>query len=175
MQTRTKRDERLLARLGQEPPARFAGRRGRRQLVGAGVGVLALLWIDTAVCWILAPSDVAMYTTFAVMAVALLAGSWIWGTLFLSTRGTIGLPEHLLDERQLKEQLRAHAAAHRLTLLLLFITYFVVLLALPEGDTPAIPAAALTVLFLSLVVTVWALPMLAAAWRLPDPPADDDE
>lgn len=167
MQAHTKRDERMLARVGKEPPARFADQRGRRQLVGAGAGLIGLLWIDAAVCWALAPSDTAMFTTLAVMAVTVLAGAWVWGTLFLSTRGTVGLPEHLLDERQLKERLRAHAMAHRLTLLLVFITYFAVSLA---GE---FPAAALTVLFFSLLATIWALPMLVAAWRMTDPPADD--
>jgi hypothetical protein len=174
MQTRTRRDERLAARLEQATPARFAGRRGRRELTAAGVAVLALLWLDTAVCWILAPSDAAMYTTFAVLAVVIVAGAWLWGTLWLSVRGTVGAPEHLLDERQLRERLRAHATAHRATAVLLLATYFVVILAMPRGESASVPAAALTVLFLALVATVWALPMLVAAWRLPDPPVDEE-
>jgi hypothetical protein len=169
------RDDRLVARLEQAGESPFAGQRARRRLVGAGAAVLALLWIDTAVCWALAPSDAAMYTTLAVLAVVILAGAWVWGTLFQATRGTVGLPEHLLDERQVRERLSAHATAHRLTAALLLATYFfVVVLMLPKGESSAIPGAALTVLFLSLVATVWALPMLVVAWRLPDPPADDE-
>jgi MFS family permease len=178
MEPRNKREEKLLTRFQQEPPARFATRDGRRRLVAAGAGILALLWVNTAVSWVLAPSDTAMFTCFAILGIVLLAGGWVWHALTLSTRGTIGLPEHLLDERQAKERLRAHAVAHRLTILLLFVTYFIVLQALPEGrdeNTTGVASAAVALLFLALLATVWAMPLLAAAWRLPDPPPPEDD
>lgn len=174
MQVRNKCEDRLLARLEQVSSSPDAGQRARRRLATVGAGVLALLWIDAAVCWVLAPSDAAMYSTFAVLAVAIVGGGWVWAVLFQSTRGSVGLPERLLDERQLRERLRAHATAHRMTAVLLMATYFVVVLALPRGESSAVPAAALTVLFLALVITVWALPMLVAAWTLPDAPADEE-
>jgi ABC-type transport system involved in multi-copper enzyme maturation permease subunit len=165
----------MLARVQGEVPARYADQGGRRRLVVAGAVALALLWVSAAVSWALAPSATAMVTSFAILAVVGLAGAWIWSTLSLSTRGTVGLPGHLLDERQAKERLHAHANAHRLTLVLLFVTYFAVGLALPDDEQHVgIPSAALTLLFAALMATVAALPSLVVAWRMPDPPADDD-
>jgi hypothetical protein len=116
-----------------------------------------------------------MVTCFVILAVVVLAGAWVGGTLSLSTRGTVGLPAHLLDERQAKERLHAHARAHRLTLMLLFVTYFAVVTALPDDEMHAgVPSAALALLFAALMATVAALPSLVVAWRMPDPPADDD-
>jgi len=178
MEPRNKREERLLKAYAQEPPARYAGRAGRRRLVTAGAGLVGLLWVNTAVSWVLAPSTAAMVTCFVILAILGTAGAWVWYALALSTRGTVGLPEHLLDERQAKERLRAHAVAHKLTLLLLSVTYFIVTLALPEGsreDVTDLGSAAVALLFFALLVTVWALPLLAAAWGLPDPPPADDE
>jgi hypothetical protein len=175
MEPRSTRDVKLMARVQGEVPARYADQRGRRRLVIAGAGALALLWVNTAVSWVLAPSTTAMVTSFVILAVVGLAGAWMWGTLSLSTRGTVGLPEHLLDERQAKDRLHAHARAHRLTLALLFVTYFAVMLVLPDDEQHAgIPSAALVLLFAALMATVAALPSLVVAWRMPDPPADDD-
>lgn len=175
MEPRDPRDVRLLARIQGEVPARYADRRGRRRLVVAGAAALGLLWVNTAVSWVLAPSTTAMVTCFVILAVVGLAGAWIWGTLSVSTRGTVGLPARLLDERQAKERLDAHARAHRLTLALLFVTYFAVMAALPDdGQHAGIPSAALVLLFAALMATVAALPSLVVAWRMPDPPADDE-
>jgi hypothetical protein len=175
MEPRNQRDVKMLARVQGEVPARYADQRGRRRLVIAGAGALGLLWVNTAVSWALAPSTTAMVTCFVILAVVLLAGAWVGGTLSLSTRGTVGLPAHLLDERQAKERLHAHARAHRLTLMLLFVTYFAVVMALPDdGQHAGIPSAALALLFAALMATVAALPSLVVAWRMPDTPADDD-
>ncbi|MFF5259127.1 hypothetical protein ACFY4C_09280 [Actinomadura viridis] len=172
MEPRTRREERMLAAFGKEPPARVAHRGGRRAMVGAGAGCLALLWVNTAVSWVLAPSDTAMFTNFAVLGVFAPAAVFVWRTLSLATRGSTALPLHLLDERQRDERLRAHAVAQRLTLLLLFVTYFVVLQALRDDG---VPSAAVALLFLALLATVAALPLLVAAWRAPDAPAEDDQ
>ncbi|TWF76841.1 hypothetical protein FHX44_112739 [Pseudonocardia hierapolitana] len=173
MEPRNQRDVKMLARVHGEVPAKYADQRGRRRLVVAGACALGLLWVNTAVSWLLAPSTTAMVTCFVILAVVGLAGAWIWGTLSVSTRGTVGLPEHLLDERQAKERLHAHARAHRLTLMLLFAVYFAVVSALPEQHA-GIPSAALTLLTAALMTTVAALPSLVVAWRMPDPPADDE-
>jgi uncharacterized membrane protein YbhN (UPF0104 family) len=175
MEPRNQRDVKMLARIQREVPARYADQRGRRRLVVTGAVALGLLWVNTAVSWVLAPSTTAMVTCFVILAVVALAGAWAGGTLSLSTRGTVGLPAHLLDERQAKERLHGHATAHRLTLMLLFVTYFVVMMALPDDEQHAgIPSAALVLLFAALIATVAALPSLVVAWRMPDPPADDD-
>ena len=175
MEPRSTRDVKLIARIQREVPARYADRRGRRRLVIAGAVALALLWVNTVVSWVLAPSTTAMVTCFVILAVVGLAGAWIWGTLSLSTRGTVGLPGHLLDERQVEERLDGHARAHRLTLMLLFVTYSAVMLALPDdGQDAGIPSAALILLFAALMATVAALPSLVVAWRMADPPAEDD-
>jgi hypothetical protein len=166
----------MLARLEREVPARYAHQRGRRRLVMVGAGAVGLLWAATAVAWVLAPSDTAMFVCFGLFGLAAVAGAGVGGALSLSTRGIIGLPPHLLDEWQSKQRLHAHAKAHQLTLLLLFVTYFVVILALPDDAANAnVPNAALTILFLSLVATVATLPSLVVAWRMPDPPADDED
>ncbi|GAA2418516.1 hypothetical protein GCM10010191_31690 [Actinomadura vinacea] len=175
MEPRNEREAKLLEAV-QRPGGRFADRRGRRLMVGAGAACLALLWAAAAVSWVLAPSDTAMIVTFVLTPISVLAGLSVRHTLVIGTRGTVGLPVHLLDERQREDRLRAQAVAQHATLLLLALTCFVFLQALPkspEGDH--VPSAAVAVLFVALLATVWALPLLIAAWRQTDPPAGDED
>ncbi|MFI0357039.1 hypothetical protein [Actinomadura sp. 9N407] len=176
MEPRNKREAQLLELMQKKPARWYAGRSGRRRLVWIGVALLGLLWVNAGVSWTLAPSNVAMITCFVILGVVLLAGIVLWQALLVGTRGTVGLPEHLLDERQRGDRLRAHAIAHRLTLLLIFITFFVVMQALPDADyMNEVPSAAAALLFMALLFTTAALPTLVAAWQVPDPPDDDDE
>lgn len=171
---RTKREEKLLAALQSEVPARYATQGGRRNLVLVGIACLALFYVSAVVCWALAPSDTAMYTTFACDGIGLVAGALILGRMIIVTRGTTRLPDHLLDERQAVEKLRAHSAAHRLTLLLLFVVMLGIELGMTsDGDHS--PSAAVVVTFGALLVTVAALPLLVSTWRMSDPVPDEDD
>ena len=176
MEPRNKREERLL-RLTQEPPRRwYAGRAGRHRLVALAALLLALLWADAGATYALAPSDTAMYLTFAVYAVVLVSACVLFPALVVSTRGTVGLPEHLLDERQRAERLRAHAMAHRLTVAVLFVAYFAIPAALGTRDLiRSLPSATVFLVLAALLATVAVLPTLVIAWRLPEPPDDEDD
>ncbi|MFC4906113.1 hypothetical protein [Actinomadura gamaensis] len=170
---RTKHEERMLGILQADLPGRYATRSGRRNLVRAGIACLALFYASAVVCWILAPSDTAMYVTLACDGIGLLAGGTVLGQMVVVTRGTTRLPDHLLDERQAVEKLRAHSAAHRLTLLLLFVSLFGIELGMSlTGDHS--PSAAVVVTFMALLVTVLSLPLLVATWRMPDPIPDEE-
>jgi hypothetical protein len=173
LKPRNKREERLLQAMQQEVPARYSSRTGRHRMVGLGVACLALIWAAAVICWYLAPSTTAMVSTFVLCGLALAIGVWVYGTLLLVSGVSGRIPEHLMDERQLQQRYRAHADAHRLTLLLVFVTFFLVMLMM--GDADQVPAAALVVLFLALLATVAALPVLIASWKMPDPPAADEE
>ncbi|MFC5746810.1 hypothetical protein [Actinomadura rugatobispora] len=176
MKPRNKREERLLE-LTQERPKRWsAGRAGRRRAVLLCAGLLGLLWVNAGVSYALAPSDAAMFTCFAIIAVVVVAASVLFRALIVGTRGTIGLPEHLLDERQRGERLRAHALSHRLTLILLFVVYFAVPAAVGSDDSISrIPSAAVFLLFAALLATVAVMPTLVIAWRVPEPPGDGED
>ncbi|MEU6035786.1 hypothetical protein ABZ801_10285 [Actinomadura sp. NPDC047616] len=173
MKPRNRREERMLAVLERETP-RYQTRERRRRLVVAAGGCLGLMWAAAVVCWFLAPSTAAMVTTFVLWGLALALGTQLWGMIHIVTRGTASLPVHLLDERQIRERLSAHPIAHRLTLLLLLVVFFVVGLAL-RGDKPEVPSAAATVLLFALMATVWSLPMLVTAWRMSDPPPEEED
>ncbi|MEV4252771.1 hypothetical protein AB0J52_06330 [Spirillospora sp. NPDC049652] len=171
---RTKREEKLLTAVQAEVPSRYATQRGRRNLVRAGIACLALFYVSAVVCWALAPSETAMYVTLACDGIGLLAGGVILGRMILVTRGTTRLPDHLLDERQAAEKLRAHATSHRLTVLLLFVALFGIELGMTsDGDHS--PSAAVVVTFAALLVTVASLPLLVSTWRMPDPIPDEDD
>ncbi|GLZ15136.1 hypothetical protein Acsp04_53710 [Actinomadura sp. NBRC 104425] len=172
MKPRNRREERMLAVLERETP-RYQTRKGRRRLVVAAAGCLGLMWAAAVVCWYLAPSTAAMVTTFVLCGLALVVGAQLWGMLHIVTRGTASLPEHLLDERQVRERLSAHPIAHRLTLLLLLAVFLAVGLALQE-ERPEVPSAAAVVLLFALMATVWSLPMLVTAWRMADPPPEEE-
>ncbi|MFC5184703.1 hypothetical protein [Actinomadura harenae] len=170
----TKREEKLLAAFQADVPSRYATQSGRRGLVYTSIVCLALFYASAVVCWALAPSDAAMYVTFACDGIGLVLGALVLGRMFVVTRGTTRLPDHLLDERQAMEKLRAHSTSHRLTLLLLFATMLLIELGMTsEGDHS--PSAAVVVTFVALVVTVWVLPLLVTTWRMPDPIPDEDD
>jgi hypothetical protein len=44
-----------------------------------------------------------------------------------------------------------------------------------DAQHAGVPNAALTLLFAALLATVAALPSLGVAWRMPDPPADEED
>ncbi|MCP2339890.1 hypothetical protein [Actinomadura rupiterrae] len=171
---RTKREERLLTVLQAEVPSRYATQGGRRNLVRAGIACLALFYVSAVVCWELAPSDTAMYTTFACDGIGIVAGGILLGQMLVVSRGTTRLPDHLLDERQALEKLRAHSSAHRLTVILLFVAMFAIELGMSRGGDHS-PSAAVLVTFVALLVTVVALPLLVITWRMPDPIPDEDD
>jgi hypothetical protein len=174
MQPRNKREEKMLAWLDRGIPARFTNRQGRRRLVWAGGGVLGLLWAGAVVAWVLAPSTTAMVICLSLLGIAALAGWWVAGNLVRSTRGVMTLPPHLLDEWHARQRVHAYAKAQRLTLFVVFVTCLIVLFAMPDDPHGGIPNAALAFVFLSLLVTVAALPLLTAAWEMPDTPAEED-
>lgn len=173
MSKRSKRDECLQKLMEQDVPTRYSSRKGRQRLVALGVGCVALFWAASVVCWLLAPSTAAMISTFVLCGIGLGAGAWVFGTLILVSGVSGRIPEHLLDERQLQQRYRAHADAHRASLLLVFVTCFVVLALM--GDNDHVSAAAVVVTFFALLASIAALPYLIATWKMTDPPAVDEE
>ncbi|MGI5167936.1 hypothetical protein ACQEU3_26660 [Spirillospora sp. CA-253888] len=177
MKPRNEREAKQLRRIEQSRlPAESFTRRRRRRYALVMAACLALLWANAGVSMALAPSDAAMYTCFAVLAVIVPAGLWAYGRIIVTTRGTVGLPAHLLDERQAAERINAHGTAHRITLALLVVSLAAVMSLMPgEGYTERLPGAAAVLLFFALIATVAVLPALIIAWRLPDAPPDDED
>ncbi|WP_344451746.1 hypothetical protein [Actinomadura kijaniata] len=171
-----RRDDIIRATIDQEMAPRWASRAGRRRLVGLAAGLLALPWAAVVVCWHLAPSDTAMWATFGLCLAAALGFTLLASPLMKVTRGVAGAPDRLLDERQITERLRAQALAHRATLTLLLAAAVLVSTTVPdEGDVATLPSAVFAVFSIALLATVAALPMLIAAWRMPDPLPDDED
>ena len=177
--SRRRQSERLAA-LDQElverrMASRYARRRPRRILAGAGAATLGLLWVDAAVSWVLAPSDTAMITNFVVLGVLLLVGIPLWAQLVGVTRGLTAKQEHELDERQLTARLRAFATAHRATTFVMVAVLAVTMIADRDGRESQIPGAALFLILFALLATHVLLPLVVAAWQTADPPADDED
>ena len=164
-------DERLEHRI----PARYAEQRARRTLAVAGGACLGLLWVDAAVSWVLAPSDTAMIFNFVVLGILVVAGLPLSGSLIAITRGMTFKSERELDEREQAGRLRAFSAAHRCTSVVMFVVLLVTMLVDRDGQDSQIPGAALFLILFALLVTHVLLPLIVAAWQMPDPPADDDE
>jgi len=164
-------DEELERRL----PARYARRRPRRILAGAGAVTLGLFWVDAAVSWALAPSDTAMIANFVILGVLVVVGFPLAGQLIAVTRGLISKREHELDERQLGARLRAFASAHRATTFVLVAVLVATMVADRDGRESQIPGAAVFLILFALLATHVLLPLVVAAWQAADPPADDDE
>lgn len=164
-------DEELERRL----PARYAKQSARRALAVAGGACLGLLWVDAAVSWVLAPSDTAMIFNFVVLGVLVVAGLPLAGSLSAVTRGMTFKSERELDEREQAGRLRAYSAAHRCTSVVMIVVLLVTMFADRDGRDSQIPGAALFLILFALLVTHVLLPLVVAAWQMPDPPADDDE
>ncbi|MEU8340057.1 hypothetical protein AB0C74_00015 [Spirillospora sp. NPDC048832] len=164
-------DERLERRL----PARYARRRPRRVLAGAGAVTLGLFWVDAAVSWVLAPSDTAMIVNFVILGVLVVVGFPLAGHLLAVTRGLTTRREEELDERQLIARLRAYASAHRATTFVMVLVLVVTSLADTEGRESQIPGAALFLILFAMLATHVYLPLVVATWQTPDPPDDEDE
>lgn len=176
---RARRAERLAVfvdELERRLPRRYARSGPRRALAGAGGALLGLLWVDAAVSWVLAPSDTAMIANFVILGVLVLAGLPLAGRLIGLTRGVTAMREGDLDERQLTARLRAFATAHRATtyliLAVLLVTSFV---DAGEGREARVPMAAYFLTVFALLVTHALLPLVVAAWQMPDPPDDEDD
>ncbi|MDP9866262.1 MULTISPECIES: hypothetical protein [Streptosporangium] len=159
------------------PPRSWYATRGRRRiLVGVGAASAGLIWISAIVCCYLAPSTVAMWTTFALAGTALVIYVVVYSALVGVTRGVVGLAEHHLDERQSRERRKIQANARRGTTVTLVALAAVLLTAMPKGEMIVqIPAAAVTMIMFGLITTHLILPPLMAGWQLPDPPADDED
>lgn len=159
---------------GRLRPAQFT-RAYRKRLVVVAAVLLALLWANVPVVYLLAPSTTAMVLTFTLWALVLVGWLVVQARIIPATRGAVGLPDHLLDERQKTEKLRARALAHKGTLILLMVAYFGTIFGAPgDADVTRLPAATIPMPFIALIATVAALPTLILAWRLPDPPAEDE-
>ncbi|MFA1539616.1 hypothetical protein [Actinomadura monticuli] len=164
-------DEELERRL----PARYARRRPRRILAGAGAVTLGLFWVDAAVSWALAPSDTAMIANFVILGVLVVVGFPLAGQLIAVTRGLISKREHELDERQLVARLRAFASAHRATTFVLVAVLVATMIADRDGRESQIPGAAVFLILFALLATHVLLPLVVAAWQAADPPDDEEE
>ncbi|MEU4535763.1 hypothetical protein AB0G15_12965 [Streptosporangium sp. NPDC023825] len=169
--------ERLEARYREWPPRSwYATRRRRRILAGMGAGSAGMIWISAIVCWYLAPSDVAMWTTFALAGSALAIYFVVWSALVTATRGVVGLAERYLDERQIRERQKIQADARRGTTMVLVVLSLVLLLASREAEKIVqIPAAAIVTLMSAVITTHLILPALLAGWQMSDPPPDDED
>ncbi|WP_406313078.1 hypothetical protein OHA77_32055 [Streptosporangium sp. NBC_01639] len=169
--------ERLETRYRDWPPRSwYATRRSRRILVGAGACSAGLIWVSAIVCWYLAPSDLAMWTTFALGGSALAIYIVVYSALVGATRGVVGLAEHYLDERQSLERQKVQADARRGTTVILVVLGAVLTFAVSGSEmTIRIPSAAIVMLTYALVTTHLILPSLLMGWRMPDPPPDDED
>ncbi|MET8154750.1 hypothetical protein ABZT47_00165 [Sphaerisporangium sp. NPDC005289] len=154
----------------------YGTRRSRRLTVLLGAAALGLLYVSAVVCWFLGPGDPAMWTTFALAALCMAIGAWVFCVLYVASGGAIGVARHKLDERQLTERRLAHAAAHRGTAYLLGITVFLALQM--DGDADhflRLPTPTVFLWLYALFCTHLLLPQLTAGWRLPDPLTEEDE
>ncbi|MFF5208200.1 hypothetical protein [Streptosporangium sp. NPDC000396] len=160
-----------LEQLESDRRSRYATRGRRRVLVGAGAGSAGLVWVSAIVCWYLAPSDAAMWTTFALSGVALMIYVVVYGTLVIITRGVIGL-----DERQLRQRQKIQVDARRGTTAILLALGLALLLSI-DGDKQVVqvPAAAIVMLLSAVIMTHLILPALMAGWQMADPPPDDED
>ncbi|AWS45724.1 hypothetical protein [Streptosporangium sp. 'caverna'] len=158
------------------PPTWYATRRGRRILAGVGAASAGMIWVSAIVCFYLAPSTTAMWTTFALAGIASVIYVVFYSALIGATRGTVGLAERHLDERQSRERQKIQADARRGTLWILIALGVSLSLAVPKGELIVrVPSAAITVLVFAVIATHLILPSLLAAWRLPDPLPDDED
>ncbi|WP_371784084.1 hypothetical protein [Streptosporangium subroseum] len=161
---------------GWPPPTWYATRRGRRILAGVGAASVGMIWVSAIVCFYLAPSVTAMWITFALAGIASVIYIVFYSALIGATRGTIGLAERYLDERQSRERQKIQADARRGTMWILIALGVLFSLAVPRGELIVqVPSAAITVLVLAMITTHLILPSLLAAWRLPDPMPDDED
>ncbi|MEU4405641.1 hypothetical protein AB0F88_14015 [Streptosporangium sp. NPDC023963] len=169
--------ERLEAAHRDWPPRSwYATRRRRRILAGAGAGSAGMIWISAIVCWYLAPSDVAMWTTFALMGTALAIYIVVWSALVTATRGVVGLHDRYLDERQSRERQKIQADARRGTTVVLVVLSLVLLLASRDAEKIVqVPVAAIVMLMSAVITTHLILPALMAGWQMSDPPPDDED
>ncbi|MFI0485157.1 hypothetical protein [Actinomadura sp. 9N215] len=176
--SRRKRADRLAAledELERRMPSRYARRRPRRTLAGAGAVTLGLLWVDAAVSWVIAPSDTAVIVNFVVLAVLLAVGFPLATQLVALTRGLTAKRERELDERQLAARLRAFATAHRASTVVIVAVLLVTTAAARDGRDAQIPGAALFLILVALLVTHMFLPLIVATWQTTDPPTDDED
>ncbi|MFF0312112.1 hypothetical protein ACFYSC_32145 [Streptosporangium sp. NPDC004379] len=159
------------------PRSWYATRRSRRTLAAVGTAAVALAWISAIVCWFFAPSSLAMWTTFVLWGAAIAIYTTVYAALVGATRGVIGLAGQHLDERQARERRRLQADAHRGTTIMLYAVLALVLLAVTgaKASVVEVPVAAIVLFAYAMIVTHHILPSLLAAWRMPDPPQDDDE
>jgi hypothetical protein len=156
----------------------YGTRRGRRILVFAGVASIATFWVSAGVCWYLAPSDTAMWTTFALLGFGLLLYFSVLSVFVVASQGMIGPGAKDLDERQLAELRHVYTLAHRGT------TWMLVVLVLIASRAPAgwpgeeilkIPGAAAFLTVGAALATHVIMPHLIVGWRLSDPPPEDED
>ncbi|MER5321889.1 hypothetical protein [Streptosporangium roseum] len=167
----------LEARYRDWPPRSWYATRGRRRiLAGVGAASAGLIWISAIVCYYLAPSTTAMWTTFALTGAAFVIYVVVYSALVGATRGVIGLAERHLDERQSRERRKIQANAHRGTTVTLVVLGVLLSVAMPRGETVVqIPAAAIVMLVFGVIATHVILPSLMAGWQMSDPPPDDED
>ncbi|MBG0812755.1 hypothetical protein [Planomonospora sp. ID82291] len=156
--------------------SRYRTRRARRRLTVVGGGAVSLVWGSAVVCWFLAPSTTAMWTTFALGATALVVYGWAASVLVVAAQGVIGAGNAHLDERQQAERNRIYALAHRGTFWMLLATAAGMTLVRPGDDLVIeIPSAAALMLAVAVLVTHLTLPHLIAGWRAADPVLGDED
>lgn len=163
----TRHDRRMLTLMNDDRYRSLHATRARRRgLVAAHVVLTAVL---LALLWVLPDHGPPLY---AALLVSLAAWCVVTGTLNLATRGLLELRSRVLDERQLAERGRVHAAAHRTSLALQLAVLFVLYLAHEHGDARPTAPLLLGVLF-ALLVAHWLLPLWIAALTARDEPGDD--
>ncbi|MEW9531478.1 hypothetical protein [Microbispora sp. NPDC049125] len=149
--------------------------RGREITVILGGVALATQWVSAIVCYLLAPSDTAMWTTFALWGVAVVIYGWVYTVLVVLSGGVIGLREEELDERQLAERRNVYALSRRGSAWMLGGATLVVGLLPDGGDSVLrVPAAAAFMFMFAAFVTHLFLPHLVAGRRLRDLPPEED-
>ncbi|MEV6862142.1 hypothetical protein AB0M44_14235 [Streptosporangium subroseum] len=157
-------------------PGWYATRGRRRMLAAAGMVAVGLMWVDAAVSWSIGPSDNATRISLILLAVMFVIYMPTVTLLNIATRGVNELAERQLDERQTGERLRAIALAHRIMLGILVVLVAVALAAglARGGPGSSVPTTMVVQLSIALMLTHFVLPLIIAAWRLPDLPPDDE-
>ncbi|GAA3158027.1 hypothetical protein GCM10010466_55970 [Planomonospora alba] len=156
-------------------PGWYATRARRRRLAALGAVAVALLWVDVVPAWT-AERDDTPWPFFALLGISTVLALPTISLLNVATRGVTALAEKQLDERQVAERLRATALAHRVmhgVLASLAVALLTAGVLVP--DEIDVPASAALMTLIALFMTNMMAPLLISAWRLPDPPPDDED
>ncbi|GAA3441020.1 hypothetical protein [Planomonospora venezuelensis] len=157
-------------------PGWYATRTRRRVLAAAGLVPAALMWISALLAALITDRDVERWVYLGLGALVLVISIPVTGVLNTATRGATDLAERHLDEWQLAHRLRVTALAHRVTFGILGAAMAATLAVSAGKDEEfLIPGDVFLTMVIALFLTHMIMPLVISAWRLPDPPPDDED